>query len=105
MRGSLQKARDEAAAVFLNADHDCAVFLVMTAPYAVILVQMYFFLACYPLIVSFGASKHGRDMTTKTISGAIVIGVKFLAIYFILFAAQQMAASMGEVLKDFSIAD
>jgi len=77
----------------------------MTAPYAVILVQMYFFLACYPLIVSFGASKHGRDMTTKTISGAIVIGVKFLAIYFILFAAQQMAASMGEVLKDFSIAD
>jgi type IV secretion system protein TrbL len=80
-------------------------FLVMTAQYAVILVQMYFFLACYPLIVSFGALKHGRDMTTKTISGAIVIGVKFLAIYFILFAAQQMAAGMGEVLKDFSIAD
>lgn len=80
-------------------------FLVMTAQYAVILVQMYFFLACYPLIVSFGVLKHGRDMTTKTISGAIVIGVKFLAIYFILFAAQQMAAGMGEVLKDFSIAD
>jgi type IV secretion system protein TrbL len=80
-------------------------FLVMTAQYAVILVQMYFFLACYPLIVSFGALKHGRDMTTKTISGAIVIGVKFLAIYFILFAAQQMAIGMGDVLKDFSIAD
>lgn len=80
-------------------------FLVMTAQYAVILVQMYFFLACYPLIVAFGGLKHGRDMTTKTISGAIVIGVKFLAIYFILFAAQQMAVGMGEVLKDFSIAD
>lgn len=80
-------------------------FLVITAQYAVILVQMYFFLACYPLIVSFGALKHGRDMTTKTISGAIVIGVKFLAIYFILFAAQQMAVGMGDVLKDFSIAD
>lgn len=44
-------------------------------------------------------------MSIKTISGAIVIGIKFLAIYFILFAAQQMAAGMGDVLKNFSIAD
>ncbi len=80
-------------------------FLVMTAQYAVILVQMYFFLACYPLIVAMGSLKHGRDMSIKTISGAIVIGVKFLATYFILFAAQQMAAGMGDVLKNFSIAD
>jgi type IV secretion system protein TrbL len=80
-------------------------FLVMTAQYAVILVQMYFFLACYPLIVSFGALKHGRDMSIKTISGAIVIGVKFLAVYFILYAAQQMGATMEEVLKNFSITD
>lgn len=80
-------------------------FLVMTAQYAVILVQMYFFLACYPLIVSFGALKHGRDMSIKTISGAIVIGVKFLAVYFILYAAQQMGATMEQVLKNFSITD
>lgn len=80
-------------------------FLVMTTQYAGILVQMYFFLACYPLVVSFGSLKHGRDMSIKTISGAVVIGVKFLAVYFILFAAQQMGATMGEVLKNFSIAD
>jgi type IV secretion system protein TrbL len=80
-------------------------FLVMTAQYAVILVQMYFFLACYPLIVSFGALKHGRDMSIKTISGAIVIGVKFLAVYFILYVAQQMGTTMEQVLKNFSITD
>lgn len=80
-------------------------FLILTAQYAVILVQMYFYLACYPIIVAMGGIKYGRDMTTKAISGAIVIGVRFLAIYFVMFAAQQMATTMGQQLANFSIAD
>ena len=80
-------------------------FLILTAQYAVILVQMYFHLACYPIIVAMGGIKYGRDMTTKAISGAIVIGVRFLAIYFVMFAAQQMATTMGQQLANFSIAD
>lgn len=80
-------------------------FLVLTAQYAVILVQMYFYLACYPLIIAMGSIKHGRDMTTKAISGAIVIGVRFLAIYFVLFAAQQLTGAMETQLQNFSIID
>ncbi|MCS0610058.1 hypothetical protein NX773_17970 [Massilia solisilvae] len=80
-------------------------FLVLTAQYAVILVQMYFYLACYPLIIAMGSIKHGRDMTTKAISGAIVIGVRFLAIYFVLFAAQQLTSAMESQLQNFSIID
>lgn len=80
-------------------------FLILTAQYAVILVQMYFYLACYPIIVAMGGIKYGRDMTTKAVSGAIVIGVRFLAIYFVMFAAQQMATAMGQQLANFSIAD
>lgn len=80
-------------------------FLILTAQYAVILVQMYFYLACYPIIVAMGGIKYGRDMTTKAISGAIVIGVRFLAIYFVLYAAQKMATTMGQQLAKFSIAD
>ncbi|MCG9024497.1 hypothetical protein [Laribacter hongkongensis] len=80
-------------------------FLILTAQYAVILVQMYFYLACYPIIVAMDGIKYGRDMTTKAISGAIVIGVRFLAIYFVMFAAQQMATTMGQQLANFSIAD
>ena len=80
-------------------------FLILTAQYSVILVQMYFYLACYPLIVAFGGIKHGRDMTMKAISGAIVIGVRFLAIYFVLYAAQMMATTMGQQLANFSITD
>jgi type IV secretion system protein TrbL len=80
-------------------------FLILTAQYSVILVQMYFYLACYPLIVAFGGIKHGRDMTMKAISGAIVIGVRFLAIYFVLYAAQMMATTMGQQLAAFSITD
>lgn len=80
-------------------------FLILTAQYTVILVQMYFYLACYPIIVAMGGIKYGRDMATKAISGAIVIGVRFLAIYFVMFAAQQMATTMGQQLANFSIAD
>jgi len=80
-------------------------FLILTAQYAVILVQMYFYLACYPIIVAMGGIKYGRDMTTKAISAAIVIGVRFLAIYFVMYAAQQMATTMGQQLANFSIAD
>jgi len=80
-------------------------FLILTAQYAVILVQMYFYLACYPIIVAMGGIKYGRDMMTKAVSGAIVIGVRFLAIYFVMFAAQQMATTMGQQLANFSIAD
>lgn len=78
-------------------------FLILTAQYSVILVQMYFYLACYSLIVAFGGIKHGRDITMKAISGAIVIGVRFLAIYFVLYAAQMMATTMGQQLAAFSI--
>lgn len=80
-------------------------FLTLTAQYSVLLVQMYFYLACYPLIVAFGGIKHGRDMPMKAISGAIVIGVRFLAIYFVLYAAQMMATDMGQQLAAFSITD
>ena len=80
-------------------------FLILTAQYSVILVQMYFYLACYPLIVAMGGIKQGRDMTTKAISAAIVIGVRFLAIYFVMFAAQQMATTMGQQLANLSLAD
>jgi len=80
-------------------------FLILTAQYAVILVQMYFYLACYPLIIAMGSIKYGRDMTTKAISGAIVIGVRFLAVYFVLYAAQQTTAAMEAQLQNFSIID
>ncbi len=80
-------------------------FLILTAQYAVILVQMYFYLACYPIIIAMGSIKYGRDMTTKAISGAIVIGVRFLAVYFVLYAAQQTTAAMEAQLQNFSIID
>ncbi|MES2758093.1 MAG: type IV secretion system protein [Pseudomonadota bacterium] len=80
-------------------------YLVMMSQYAVLLVEMYFFLACSPLIVAMAALKHGREIGIKPISSAIVMGVKFLALYFVLSVAQQMTAGVENILKDFSIVD
>jgi type IV secretion system protein TrbL len=80
-------------------------YLVMMSQYAVLLVEMYFFLACSPLIVAMAALKHGREIGIKPISSAIVMGVKFLALYFVLSVAQQMTAGVEGILKDFSIVD
>lgn len=80
-------------------------YLVIMAQYAVLLVEMYFFLACSPLVVAMAALKHGRDIGIKPISSAIVMGMKFLALYFVLSVSQQMTAGVENILKDFSIID
>jgi P-type conjugative transfer protein TrbL len=73
-------------------------YTVMTAQYVMILVQMYFYLAVAPLLLSFGALSHGRNLALKTISSAIVIGVRLMAIYFVLAVANGLAPTIGAEL-------
>ncbi|MGZ4992657.1 MAG: hypothetical protein ACXV79_00690 [Methylobacter sp.] len=58
-------------------------FALIAAQYAVIMIQMYYFLSLYPLLLSFGATRFGKDISSKQYSTAIVIGVRMLAIYFV----------------------
>lgn len=78
-------------------------YLVMTAQYISIILQMYFYLACYPIVLAMGATKFGNDMSMKAISAAIVIGIRFLAIYFVMAIASSMSKSMGEQLANLSV--
>jgi type IV secretion system protein TrbL len=73
-------------------------FTIMTAQYIMILVQMYFYLSVAPLLISFGGLSHGRDLAMKALSSAIVIGVRLLAIYFVLAVANGMAPVIGAEL-------
>jgi type IV secretion system protein TrbL len=70
-------------------------YAVMTAQYLMILVQMYFFISVVPLLISFGGLSYGRDFAMKAISGTIVIGIRLLAIYFVLAVGDGMAAILG----------
>lgn len=78
-------------------------YLMMTAQYIAILLQMYFYLACYPIVLAMGATKFGHDMSMKAISAAIVIGVRFLAIYFVMSIAFSMSQLMGTQLASLSL--
>jgi type IV secretion system protein TrbL len=80
-------------------------YLMMTAQYIAIMLQMYFYLACYPIVLAMGATKFGHDMSMKAISAAIVMGVRFLAIYFVMSIARSMSSLMGEQLADLSLAN
>lgn len=80
-------------------------YLIMTAQYIAIVLQMYFYLACYPILLAMGATKFGNDMSMKAISAAIVIGVRFLAMYFVLSIAHSMSGVMGTQLASLSIAN
>lgn len=78
-------------------------YLMMTAQYIAILLQMYFYLACYPIVLAMGATKFGHDMSMKAISAAIVLGVRFLAIYFVMSIAFSMSQLMGTQLASLSL--
>jgi type IV secretion system protein TrbL len=78
-------------------------YLMMTAQYVAIMLQMYFYLACYPIVLAMGATKFGNDMSMKAISAAIVLGVRFLAMYFVMNVASSMAEIMGEQLAEMSV--
>jgi type IV secretion system protein TrbL len=73
-------------------------YTIMTAQYIMILVQMYFYLAVAPLLLSFGALAQGRDLAMKVISGGLAIGMRLLAIYFVLAVANGMAPTIGAEL-------
>jgi type IV secretion system protein TrbL len=70
-------------------------FMVITAQYAIIQVQLYFFLAIYPLLMAFGATRFGKDFSAKQFSAAIVIGIRLVAIYFVV----GVAGGIGDLLE------
>lgn len=73
-------------------------FLVLTAQVAITSAQMYFYLAVAPLLIAFGALKASKDIATKAISSVVSYGLRFLAIYFVVFVAQKATPMMGDML-------
>jgi|UPI0005667801 type IV secretion system protein TrbL len=73
-------------------------FLILTAQVAITSAQMYFYLAVAPLLIAFGGLKATNDIATKAISSVVSYGLRFLAIYFVVFVAQKATPMMGDML-------
>lgn len=78
-------------------------FMVIAAQYTIIMVQLYFFLAIHPLLMAFGAIRFGKDFAAKQFSAAIVIGVRLLAIFFVVAVAGSMGDSLQTGLANLSL--
>ncbi len=78
-------------------------FAILAAQFAVAWVQLWFYLAVYPIVLAFGALKFTRDMAMKVITTPIVYGVRFMAIYFIIAVGMTLAAAFGTEIANLSL--
>lgn len=78
-------------------------FAILAAQFAVAWVQLWFYLAVYPIVLAFGALKFTRDMAMKVITTPIVYGVRFMAIYFIIAVGTTLAAAFGTEIANLSL--
>lgn len=78
-------------------------FAILAAQFAVAWVQLWFYLAVYPVVLAFGALTFTRDMAMKVITTPIVYGVRFMAIYFIIAVGTTLAAAFGAEIANLSL--
>lgn len=75
-----------------------AAYLILTVQFIFLLVQTYFYLAVAPLMIALTPFKPTRDIGLRAMSSVIPIGIKILAIYFVIVVAKGMAGVMGDLV-------
>ncbi|MEX3556333.1 MAG: hypothetical protein VB131_07210, partial [Burkholderia gladioli] len=80
----------------------CA-YAVLAISVVAIFVEMYFYLAIAPLLVALGAIRFTRDFISKAVTTSIVIGFRFLGIYFVCKVASILAIEMAPQLQAITI--
>jgi type IV secretion system protein TrbL len=78
-------------------------FAMLAAQFAVAWIQLWFYLAVYPIVLAFGAMKWTRDIAMKVITTPLVYGVRFMAIYFIIAVGTTLAQSFGTEIGNLSL--
>jgi type IV secretion system protein TrbL len=70
-------------------------FAILVAQYIICWLQMYIYLAIVPILLSLGALSYTKDITMKSISTTIVLGVRFMTIFLVMAIAKAMVSDMG----------
>jgi type IV secretion system protein TrbL len=73
-------------------------FLVLASQIAITFAQFHFFLAVSPILIAFGGLRQTSDVAAKTISSVISYGLRFLAIYFVVYVAEQAVPIMADLV-------
>ncbi|MEX3581727.1 MAG: type IV secretion system protein [Burkholderia sp.] len=78
-------------------------YAILAMSVVAIFVEMYFYLAVSPLLVAFGAIRFTRDFISKAVTTSIVIGFRFLGIYFVCKVASVLANEMAPQLAQITV--
>lgn len=80
-------------------------FGMLAAQFSVAWIQLWFYLAVYPIALAFGVMKWTKDVAMKIITTPLVYGVRFLAIYFVIAVGTGLAADFGTEIAKLSLTD
>lgn len=80
-------------------------FGMLAAQFAVAWIQLWFYLAVYPIALAFGVMKWTKDIAMKIITTPLVYGIRFLAIYFVIAVGTGLAADFGTEIAKLSLTD
>lgn len=80
-------------------------FGMLAAQFAVAWIQLWFYLAVYPIALAFGVMKWTKDIAMKIITTPLVYGIRFLAIYFVIAVGTGLAADFGMEIAKLSLTD
>jgi type IV secretion system protein TrbL len=80
-------------------------FGMLAAQFAVAWIQMWFYLAVYPIALAFGVMKWTKDIAMKIITTPLVYGIRFLAIYFVIAVGTGLATDFGTEIAKLSLTD
>ena len=80
-------------------------FGMLAAQFAVAWIQLWFYLAVYPIVLAFGVMKWTKDIAMKIITTPLVYGIRFLAIYFVIAVGSGLASDFGTEIAKLSLTD
>ncbi|WP_247351200.1 P-type conjugative transfer protein TrbL [Ralstonia pseudosolanacearum] len=78
-------------------------YAMLAAQFAVAWIQLWFYLAVYPIVLAFGAMKWTKDVAMKVFTTPLVYGVRFMAIYFIIAVGTTLAQDFGNEIAQLSL--
>ena len=78
-------------------------YAMLAAQFAVAWIQLWFYMAVYPVLLAFGVTKWSKDLAMKVFTTPLVYGVRFLAIYFIVAVGHTLAADFGNEISALSL--
>lgn len=75
----------------------------LAATFAVTYIQLWFFMAVYPIILAWGVTRWTRDLAMRIFTTPLVYGVRFLALYFVIAIAMQFGTWVGSDIGNLSL--